>query len=124
MGDLRSGLNELERLVAGGEEPAMLLAQLLGQMELATVAAAAGGKNSDAVARDLGAVAPGRLSSVMNATRQQAPGSFAQPQPGLWRTATSKPDVFASQRTRCASSFCRSQCSRQNDQMAARIEPP
>jgi len=71
MGDLRSGLDELERLVAAGEEPAMLLAQLLGQMELATVAAAAGGKNPDAVARDLGSVAPGRVSSVMAATRPE-----------------------------------------------------
>jgi DNA polymerase III delta subunit len=83
LGDLRSGLNELERLVAGGEEPAMLLAQLLGQAELATVAAAAGGKNSDAVARDLGAVAPGRLSSVMNVTRQQAPGPFCPAEAGV-----------------------------------------
>ena len=33
MGDLRAGLDELERLIAGGEEPAMLLAQLLSQME-------------------------------------------------------------------------------------------
>jgi DNA polymerase III delta subunit len=74
VGDLRSGLKELERLIAGGEEPAMLLAQLLGQLELTTVVAAADGKNADAVARDLGAVAPGRLSSVMNATRQQVPG--------------------------------------------------
>ena len=49
----------------------MLLAQLLGQMELTTVAAAAGGKNADAVARDLGTVAPGRLSSVMAATRRR-----------------------------------------------------
>jgi DNA polymerase III delta subunit len=71
MGDLRSALEELERLITGGEQPAMLLAQLLGQMELATVAAAAGGKNADAVARDLGAVAPGRLSSVMTTTRRQ-----------------------------------------------------
>jgi DNA polymerase III delta subunit len=70
MGDLRSGLDELERLVTSGEEPAMLLAQLLGQMELAMVAAAAGGKNADAVARDLGAIAPGRVSSIMAATRR------------------------------------------------------
>jgi DNA polymerase III delta subunit len=69
-GDLRSGLDELERLVAGGEEPAMLLAQLLGQLELAMVTAAAGSKNADAVARNLGTVAPGRLSAVMAATRR------------------------------------------------------
>jgi DNA polymerase III delta subunit len=72
MGDLRSGLDELDRLFSGGEEPAMLLAQLLGQIEVATVAATAGGKQPDAIARDLGAVAPGRVSSVM-ATMQREP---------------------------------------------------
>ena len=34
--NLRSALVELERLEAGGEEPAQLLAQALGQVELAT----------------------------------------------------------------------------------------
>ena len=72
-GDLRSGLHELERLLAGGEEPAMLLAQLLGQVELATAAEEAGEKNADAVARDLGSVAPGRLSAIMTNTRRWAP---------------------------------------------------
>jgi DNA polymerase III delta subunit len=72
-GDLRSGVDKLERLIAGGEEPAMLLAQLLGQIELTTIAAAAGGKNADSVARDLGTVAPGRLSAVMAATRRRPP---------------------------------------------------
>ena len=72
-GDLRPGLDRLERLIAGGEEPAMLLAQLLGQIELTTIAAAAGGKNADSVARDLGTVAPGRMSAVMAATRRLAP---------------------------------------------------
>ncbi len=70
-GDLRSGLDELERLISGGEEPAMLLAQLLGQLELATIAAAAGGKNADSIAHDLGSVAPGRLSAVMATTRRR-----------------------------------------------------
>jgi len=72
-GDLRLGLDTLERLITGGEEPAMLLAQLLGQIELTTIAAAAAGKNADSVARDLGSVAPGRLSAVMAATRRRAP---------------------------------------------------
>jgi hypothetical protein len=40
---------------------------------LATVTAAAGSKNADAVARDLGTVAPGRLSAVVAATRRRAP---------------------------------------------------
>jgi DNA polymerase III delta subunit len=69
-GDLGSVVDKLERLIVGGEEPAMLLAQLLGQIELATVTAAASSKNADAVARDLGTVAPGRLSAVITATRR------------------------------------------------------
>jgi DNA polymerase III delta subunit len=71
-GDLRTGLDELEGLLAGGEEPAMLLAQLLGQVELATVLATAGDKNAETVARDLGSVAPGRISSVMATIRGHA----------------------------------------------------
>jgi DNA polymerase III delta subunit len=72
-GDLRAGVDKLERLIAGGEEPAMLLAQLLGQIELTAITAAAGSKNADAVARDLGTVAPGRLSAVMATTRRRPP---------------------------------------------------
>ena len=72
-GDLRSGLNELERLHASGEEPAMLFAQLLGQLELTTVIGAAGSKSAEAVARDLGTVPAGRLSAVMATTRRRAP---------------------------------------------------
>jgi DNA polymerase III delta subunit len=72
-GNLRAGVEKLEGLIAGGEEPAMLLAQLLGQIELTTVTATAGGKNSDAIGRDLGTVAPGRLSAVMAAARHRAP---------------------------------------------------
>jgi DNA polymerase III delta subunit len=72
-GDLRPAVDKLDRLIAGGEEPAMLLAQLLGQIELTPVTAAAGGKSAEAVARDLGSVAPGRLSAAMAATRRRAP---------------------------------------------------
>ena len=70
-GDLRAGLAELERLTSAGDEPAMLLAQLLGQAELAAVAWTAAAKSPDAVARDLGAIAPGRISAVMSSTRRQ-----------------------------------------------------
>jgi hypothetical protein len=63
----------LERLTAAGEEPAMLLAQLHGQVELATVAAAAGDKSADMAARDLGTIAPGRMSAVMASTKRQGP---------------------------------------------------
>jgi len=71
-GDLRPSLDELERLLAAGDEPAMLLAQLLGQVELTTVIAASGGKNAEAMARDLGTVAASRLLAVMATTRRRA----------------------------------------------------
>jgi DNA polymerase III delta subunit len=74
-GDLRSAVNELERLASAGEEPAMLLAQLLGQMELATVAAAAGARDAGTVARDLGSISPGRMSAVMASVRRHSAGS-------------------------------------------------
>ena len=72
-GDLRSALDELERLAEAGDEPAMLLAQMLGHVELATVAAAADGRSADAVARDLATIASGRMSAVMASTRRHLP---------------------------------------------------
>ena len=72
-GDLRSGLEELERLIAGGEESAMLLAQLLGQVELAAVTAAGNGKTADTMARDLNTVVAGRVSAVIANTRRRPP---------------------------------------------------
>ncbi|MGH2616855.1 MAG: DNA polymerase III subunit delta, partial [Thermomicrobiales bacterium] len=74
-GDLRSAVNELERLAAAGEEPAMLLAQLLGQVELMTVAAAAGSRDAGTVARDLGNISQGRMSAVMASARRPSAGS-------------------------------------------------
>jgi DNA polymerase III delta subunit len=69
-GNVRTAAGELDRLMAAGEEPAMLLAQLLGQVELATIAAATG-KDANTVARDLGSVTPGRMSAVMSLTSRQ-----------------------------------------------------
>ena len=65
-GDLRAALIEQERLAAAGEEPAMTLSQLLGQLELAAIAQAAGNRDATAVARDLGAITPARMSAVMS----------------------------------------------------------
>lgn len=71
-GDLRGAFVELERLLAAGEEPAMLLAHLLGQVELSAVAVAAGGRDSGEVARDLTTVTPSRMSAVMASARKQS----------------------------------------------------
>jgi hypothetical protein len=51
----------------------MLLAQLLGQVELATVAAEAGGLDAAAVARGLGTVTPARISAVMASEHRRRP---------------------------------------------------
>jgi DNA polymerase III delta subunit len=75
-GDLAAATLELDRLIAAGEEPAMLLAQVLGQIELAAVAATAGDRDAASVARALGAVNPGRMSAVMSSTRGRR-GSLA-----------------------------------------------
>jgi DNA polymerase III delta subunit len=69
--NLRPCLLELQRLEVGGEEPAQLLAQVLGQVELTTVATYVGQRSADDVARDLGTVQPGRMSAVMSASRSR-----------------------------------------------------
>jgi DNA polymerase III delta subunit len=75
-GDLRVAAPEFQRLQAGGEEPAALLAQLLGQIEIAVVAAAAGGRDPASVAKDLGTVTPGRISAATSMVRR-TPGAAA-----------------------------------------------
>jgi DNA polymerase III delta subunit len=71
--NLHSALVELERLEAGGEEPAQLLAQSLGQVELTTLTAHAGTRSADQLARDLGNIQPSRASAVMASSRGRNP---------------------------------------------------
>lgn len=71
--NLRAALVEWQRLEAGGEEPAQLMAQALGQVELTTLTAVAGTRSADQVARDLGCVQPSRVSAVMASSRGQHP---------------------------------------------------
>ena len=70
-GDLRTAFGELERLHLAGEEPAMLLAQTLGQIELDTLARVAGNRQPADVARDIGSVAASRMSAVISSARRQ-----------------------------------------------------
>jgi DNA polymerase III delta subunit len=64
-GNMRQALPELDKLLASGDEPAMILAQVLGQIEIAAVAEFAGSRDAATVARDLGTISPGRISAVM-----------------------------------------------------------
>jgi DNA polymerase III delta subunit len=70
-GELRQALGELERLHNAGDEPAMTLAQLLGQIELGAVAGAGRGKDAGSVARELGSVTAGRMSAVMSSASRR-----------------------------------------------------
>lgn len=71
-GDLAGATRELENLERGGEEPGMVLAQALGQVELVTAIAAAGNRDTNTVARELGGVTPGRVSALAGAGRRES----------------------------------------------------
>lgn len=70
MGELPAAATELERLEEAGEEPAMLLAQLHGQIELSAIARAAGSRDANAVSRELGSMSPSRVSAAMTLARR------------------------------------------------------
>jgi DNA polymerase III delta subunit len=70
--DLRNATIELERLEAAGEDPAMILSQALGQIELATVLAAANNRDPATIARDLGSVSASRVSALTASARRLA----------------------------------------------------
>lgn len=69
-GDLAGATRELENLARGGEEPGMVLAQALGQVELVTAIAAADNRDTNTVAKELGGVTPGRVSALAGAGRR------------------------------------------------------
>jgi DNA polymerase III delta subunit len=68
-GNVRTALTEFQRLESGGEEPAQLVAQTLGQVELATLVARAGPRRADEVAQDVGSIQPSRVAAVMSSSR-------------------------------------------------------
>jgi DNA polymerase III delta subunit len=70
-GDLAGATRELENLERGGEEPGMVLAQALGQVELVTAIAAAGNRDTNTVTKELGGVTPGRVSALAAAGRRE-----------------------------------------------------
>lgn len=71
-GDLAGATRELENLERGGEDPGMVLAQALGQVELVTAIAAAGNRDTNSVAKELGGVTPGRVSALAGAGRRES----------------------------------------------------
>jgi DNA polymerase III delta subunit len=72
VGNVPQATNELDRLLAAGEDPSMILAQVLGQVELLTIAKAAGGRHAERIASDLGSVSASRMSAVQSASHHVA----------------------------------------------------
>jgi DNA polymerase III delta subunit len=70
-GDLRTAVSELERLTDAGEDPALLLAQVLGQVELMAVASAGSGRDSGTVSRDLGSITAARMSAISSSAQRR-----------------------------------------------------
>lgn len=69
-GKIDAAHRELEQLLIAGEEPAMLLAQLLGQAELMAIASQSARRDHNTIARDLGTVTPSRMSAVANSAQR------------------------------------------------------
>lgn len=74
-GDQVSAVRELERLVAAGEEPAKLIAQVYQQIELAAVLAVGGKRDPVEIGRVLGLSNPNRMAGIARSPRKRTPGS-------------------------------------------------
>jgi DNA polymerase III delta subunit len=71
-GNIAQATSELDRLLTAGEEPAMILAQVFGQIELLAIAKAAGGRHAETIASDLGTISASRMSAVKSTSRHVA----------------------------------------------------
>ena len=63
-GNVPIAMQELDKLIAVGEDPAKLLAQLAGNIEIASVIAAGGKLPANAIATDMGARNPRQVQSM------------------------------------------------------------
>ena len=75
-GNLARAVPELDRLLAAGEDPHKILAQLCGSVELAAVMSRAGRRDPADVGRDLKLSNPARMGAVARTVREQ-PRDFA-----------------------------------------------
>lgn len=68
-GDVGVAARELEHLLRAGEEPAKLVAQVMGQIELGAVAAAGAGTDPAELGRRLGLANPNQLVAIARSQR-------------------------------------------------------
>lgn len=73
-GNVPVAMQELDKLIAVGEDPAKLLAQLSGNIEIASVVAAGGKRAANAIATDMGAKNPRQVQSLQRGLQGMSPG--------------------------------------------------
>ena len=73
-GDLTGSTTELDRLVAAGEDPHKILAQLGQTIELTSVLASAGRREPAQVGREIGLSNPNRMTAIARGLRSSSPG--------------------------------------------------
>lgn len=72
-GNVPVAMQELHKLLAVGEDPAKLLAQLAGNIEIASVVAAGGRRQANAIATDMGARNPRQVQSMQRNLQGMSP---------------------------------------------------
>ena len=77
-GNTPRALVELDRLIAAGEDPHRILAQLCGSAELAAVMTTAGRRDPVEVGRELKLPNPNRMSAIARSVRDQPRGMAPQ----------------------------------------------
>lgn len=73
-GNVPVAMQEMEKLILVGEDPAKLLAQLMGNIEIASVVAAGGHKPAAEIAKDIALANPRRVSSIQQGLRGMSSG--------------------------------------------------
>lgn len=73
-GNVPVAMQEMEKLISVGEDPAKLLAQLLGNIEIASVVAAGAGHPAEQIGRDIALSNPRRVHSMQQGLRGMSPG--------------------------------------------------
>lgn len=88
-GNVPVAMQELEKLTQVGEDPAKLLAQLLGNIEIASVVAAGGHRAAAEIGKDIALANPRRVHSIQQGLRGMSPG-VAQSRSRIARDADRK----------------------------------
>src|SRR5690606_7373851 len=73
-GDLTGSTTELDRLLAAGEDPHQIRAQLGQTIELTSVLASAGRREPAHVGREIGLSNPNRMTAIARGLRSSSPG--------------------------------------------------